>query len=225
MDFLIIAAYLALLCLIIWLFLIRPRKPFADKISLLLVFVGVYTFAFGILAQTQILEQLATLAADMTSPNLWRFVRGNLSFLSMLSGAVYVAAEPIKTPYSAAYFLEIIILIFFVLLSLIYALVHIFIIAPLSYIFYLIVSVPVNAITTSTSDISFSIGAKNISIKNIVSANAVSTKNLLIAFQTIGLTLSIKVIALFRENKKKNTGSAANKALAAEQELKSPFYG
>ena len=198
MKFLIVVLFVALLTANIWVFLIKPRKPWPEKIALVLQIVGVYTFAFGILAQTKIFEKFGTLAQNMTSPNLLEFMAGNFHFLAIFFSTLAVALEPTKVAYGPLYFLGMIVLLVFAVLGFVYAAIHILVIMPLSYIAYLLASVPFNAVVTSASDIAISVGDDTVSIKAVVSSNSVSVKNFLIAIPALATALAGKIFFVLR---------------------------
>ena len=61
-----------------------------------------------------------------------------------------------------------------------------------------LVSVPVSAIMTSATDVTFKIGADTISVKDIVSSHTVAIKNHSIAFPSIALKVTLDLIASYR---------------------------
>ena len=84
MKILVVAVFIGLLALNVWLFLIRPNKPLTERVSLVFQLVGVYTLGLGILAQTDIFIEIGGLGEEMTSANLFNFVAGNLRFLGIM---------------------------------------------------------------------------------------------------------------------------------------------
>lgn len=184
-----------------WLFIIRPRKPLRDKLSFYFQIVAAYTFAFGLLAQTRLLASFGSLARDMTSPNLFEFFSGNFAFLGLVFSGLSLAFEPIKEAYGPLYLLEMIVLLILGPLSFVYAVFHLLVIAPFTYIGYLLVDVPLHAITTSAKDILFSIGDQSVSLKTVVSENIVSLRNFTVAVPAMSIALLSKMIDLLRHRK------------------------
>src|SRR5215471_18420091 len=78
--------FCALLAVNIWVFLIRPVRPWSARFGTLLQILGLYTFAFGIITQTEIVPR--AIADDMTSPDLFVFLAGNLRALSTFMAAL-----------------------------------------------------------------------------------------------------------------------------------------
>ena len=150
----VVLVFLGLLTLNGWIFLVWGKGPSLAKVELVLGVLAFYTFAFGLLMQTKILEDFGHLAEDMTSPNLFVFIIGNLDFLILLFAMLTVAIEPRKTDYRFLYpLLTMPLLLIGVIGIFIYAALHIVIILPIAYIGYVIVSVPIRNIQTSASDI------------------------------------------------------------------------
>ena len=200
MKILIVVLYILFLAGNLWIFLIRPPRPWQEKLGLLLQIVGLYSIAFGFLAQTQILETFKWLAEDMTSPNLFQFLRGNFVFLSALFSAVGVAMEPVKEAYGVLYLFEMAALILLWILAFIYSVFHLLVIVPLTYFGYVIVSVPIDAIVRSTIDAAISVGEQTIKIKEVVTNNSVSLKNFLIGIPSALLAVLLKVTILFKRS-------------------------
>lgn len=201
MKALIVIIFLALLLVDIWLFFIRSRQPFREKLSFLFQVVATYTFAFGLLAQTRLLESFGALAQDMTSPDLFEFLRGNFAFLGLIFSALATALEPIKEAYGPLYILEMFVLLIVGLLSFVYSVFHILVIVPFTYLGYLLADVPVNAIVTSASDMEFAMGNQAISIKSVVAENIVSLRNFTIAIPAMSLALMSKMVDLVYQSK------------------------
>jgi hypothetical protein len=204
----IIIVFVGVLLVDSWVFFIRPRKPLREKLSFLFQVVATYTFAFGLLAQTKLLATFGTLAQDMTSPNLFEFLRGNFAFLALLFSGLATALEPIKEAYGPLYILEMFVLLIGGLLTLVYAVFHLLVIVPFTYLAYMLVAVPINAIVTSASDMAFAIGGQTISIKSVVTENVVSFRNFTIAVPAMSLALTSKMVDLIRQGKgNKNDGA------------------
>jgi hypothetical protein len=192
--------YFLLLILNIWFFLIRPKESLIDRITVLLQIIGVYTFTFGLLAQTGILRELEVIAKDMTSPDLFRFVRGNFIALSLMFRAESAALSPDKVNIPLSYSLEFFALILMSTFTVLLTIFYMVVVLPLSYIAYVIVSVPVNAMMTSAHDFTFSMGGSAISIKEIVTQNTVAIKNFSVGVPSFFLTLTLKITQSYRKS-------------------------
>ncbi len=192
-----ISIFIGLLALNIWIFFVQGQGTWQIKAELLLEFIAFYTFVFGFLTQTGILKNsrdLENIVRDMTSPNLYEFTRGNFVFLAILFSSLAEMLEPRKTQFNPFYLLELPLLLVVGLLMFVYAAIHIVVIIPMLYIPYAIVSVPIRNIQTSADTIGISYGNEMMAIKNIVSSNVVSIRNLLIAVPAAVFSLMSKII-------------------------------
>ncbi|MEA1985279.1 MAG: hypothetical protein U9N13_06465 [Euryarchaeota archaeon] len=190
---LIISLFAGLLLLDIWIFLIRGHGSLQAKLELLLEILALYTFMFGFLAQTGILDHFEDLIRDMTSPNLYEFLRANLVFLTILFSTLAVALDPKKARYGPSYPLELLLLLVVGSLVFVYAVFHILVIVPIVYLPYVMVSIPLRNIQASEGDIVIQYGKGTVNIKDVVSSNEVSVRNLLIAVPAMVLALVVRV--------------------------------
>ena len=189
---LIISLFAGLLILGIWIFLIHGHGPLQAKVELLLEILAFYTFTFGFLTQTGILDHFEDLIRDMTSPNLYEFLRANLVFLTILFSTLAVALDPKKTRYGPSYPLELLLLLVVGSLVIVYTIFHIVVIVPMVYLPYAMVFVPLRNIQASAGDIVIQYGRRDVNIKDVVSSNEVSVRNLLIAVPAMVLALVVR---------------------------------
>jgi hypothetical protein len=117
----------------------------------------VYTIAFGFLSTTDILKDFGSITEDMTDPNVFKFTLGNFVFLAIVFSAVATALSPRKTSFNWFYPFEMIIIIVLAMIAFAYAIFHVLVVIPISYIAYAMVSVPIRAIQTSADDEGISI--------------------------------------------------------------------
>jgi hypothetical protein len=196
MKILVPTVFVGLLGLNAWLFLIRPKKPWTERISFVFQLVGIYTLALGVLAQTDIFKGIGGIGSEMTSPNLLEFAAGNLAFLGIILVIFSYALS------SKPGFLEsVMLLLFYTPTLLAYAVFHLMIIMPLAYIPYVIASVPIDAILQSTTDFTLSRGGSSFQMKAFVAENAVSLKSFLVAVPALVLAVSSKMLTLYKRNK------------------------
>jgi hypothetical protein len=66
----------------IWLILFRPDAPWDKKISFLLGMIGIYTFAFGVVSGSGVLDWNPRLGRDLTGPHPTLLLAGIASVLS-----------------------------------------------------------------------------------------------------------------------------------------------
>jgi hypothetical protein len=148
---LFVVLFCAILVFDVWFFLIRPTQPLRERAGTLLQVLGVYSFAFGVLAKTGVLEGLA-MEEDMTSPNLFEFLRGNFYAMGMLTHTLAIMLEPGRTSFSALAPLEPFAVLVFSLLGLVYTFFHLLVVMPLSYVAYVVADLPVQAVINSAVD-------------------------------------------------------------------------
>ena len=164
----------------LWLILVRPDAPWDKKLSFLLGMIGIYTFAFGVVSGIGILDWDPGLGRALTGPHPTLLLAGIAEVLSVLLLAVALAFEPKKTAESfdrrgglilpilqtPVIFLALVILIPFTA-------VYVFLVAPLAWIAYTIVSAPLDSLLTSASDTKITVrspetGDRTLSIKQLV---------------------------------------------------------
>jgi len=104
-----------------------------------------------------------------------------------------VALDSKKTRYGPSYPLELLLLIVVGSLVIVYAIFHIVVIVPIVYLPYAMVSVPLRNIQASAGDIVIQYGRRDVNIKDAVSSNEVSVRNLIIAVPAMVLALVSRV--------------------------------
>ena len=132
-----------------WFFFVKGEGSWEDRIKQPLEILTVYTIAFGFLSTTDILKDFGSITEDMTDPNVFKFTLGNFVFLAIVFSAVATALSPRKTSFNWFYPFEMIIIIVLAMIAFAYAIFHVLVVIPISYIAYAMVSVPIRAIQTS----------------------------------------------------------------------------
>lgn len=186
-----------LLAFNIWLFLIWPRRAFSEKAATVLQIVAVYTFGIGVLAQIGVLPALDSLAPDLTSPDLLRFLRGNTQVAAIGFQGLAVALEPSKTAFGATVALESLFLLLLTPVALLGFVVYVIFVMPWAYLAYVFISIPVDAVLTSGVDHCLKISSPNAEdniycFKEAVQANTVGFKNFLIALPAMAIAFGLK---------------------------------
>lgn len=203
------AGWSALAAFDAWLLLIRPDAGWDAKIAFVLGIIGVYTFAFGVLSASGVLDQMPDLGRDLTSPNPTIFLAGNLTALALLQAAFAVGARSARTRESLErrggtilYLLEtpIIIVGFFIIAA--FVIVYLVVIAPLAWIAYVVASAPLDSILGSASDMVLSTTYPDsgeevtITVKTLVSEHLVTFRNLLVAIPSLVTSLILRAPGL-----------------------------
>jgi hypothetical protein len=196
--------FLAVLFLDIWLFFIRPRKPWSDRLTPLLLLVAIYAFVLGALAHAKIIPDSQVLEG-MTSAELSSFLRSNVLFLVDLFSAWAAMLEAVRASSGTVYSLQAAVVLLFGLLGIVCALLHVLVIMPLAYIAYLAAAVPVDAVGGSSADVTIRIGGQSVALKALVAANAVAIKSFAVAASAASLAAAIKILTLCRQGRRAAT--------------------
>ncbi|MEJ2180987.1 MAG: hypothetical protein P8Y28_11260, partial [Gammaproteobacteria bacterium] len=129
-----------LLAFNIWMFLIWPKRALSHKLAVVLQIVAVYTFGLGVLTQIGVLPALESLAHDLTSPELDRFLSGNATIAAIGFQGLAVALEPTKTAFGATVALESLFLLLLTPVAFIGFVAYAIFIMPWAYIAYVFIS-------------------------------------------------------------------------------------
>lgn len=175
-----------------------------NRIGFILQIIGFYGIGMGFIQKSDLLKNFISINEDMTSPNLFRFIRGNAYFLALLLN-IFVVALGVKRSTKSSQSLGCLGEIFFLCLSpfiFIYVLFHFVVIIPFAYIGYLIASALVESITGSGEDVIWKITLnenqeKKMSIREIIASNPAATKSFLIGIPAAVLAIIVKGIGIF----------------------------
>ena len=158
----IIAIYLGLLAIDVFFLMVEPDASWDVKIGLLLGILGVYTFSFGLLAETEVFDWFPFLNQELTSPNLFEFAAANMravgSVFVALGNATRTAGElravrlldRAQNPVLAwlavglivpELIVSLLILILRSLVTVVFVAFYLFVVAPTAYTAYLVVSI------------------------------------------------------------------------------------
>jgi hypothetical protein len=174
--------FLGALALDLWILLSVAQAAWYVKVEVISAILGFYAFVFGFLTATGVLKQLTDMTEEMSSPNLFRFLRGNFFFLSIVFATLGIALNPQKSRLGCwANLLSGMVLIPALPAVMMYALFHVVVIVPLAYVPYLIASAFIMSIETCVDDVEFTYGPQRIRIKELVSANVVPLRNFIVA--------------------------------------------
>jgi hypothetical protein len=197
------AAWTLLAAFDLWLILVVPDAAWDKKVSFLLGIVGIYTFAFGVVSGSGILDWNPPLGRYLTGPHPILLLGGIATVLGVLSSAAALAIDPKKTGDSfdrrGGLILPVLQtpVIFLVMLVFIpFAAAYVFLVAPLAWIAYTIVSAPLDSIVTSASDTMITLEDKTISIKGLVDEHLVTLRNALVAVPALVTSLILGATSL-----------------------------
>jgi hypothetical protein len=189
------AGWSALAAFDLWLLLLRPDAAWDTRIAFVLGLVGVYTFAFGLLSATDLLKRLQ-IGPSLTSPNPVIFLAGNFAAMSLLYSTLSIALAPQRTGDSldrrGGMLLEVArtpLLIAGCLLAVAFSIVYLVLIAPLAWLAYVAVSVPLDSVLTSGRDMELTMTSAGedatVRIKELFQEHLVTFRNLLVAVPSL----------------------------------------
>lgn len=179
----------------VWFFFVKGEGSWGDRIKQPLEILTVYTIAFGFLSTTDILKDFGHITEDMTDPNMRQFIAGNFLFLTVVFSVLSIALSSRKTHYSWFYLFETPFLIVLAGIAFAYAIFHVLVVIPISYLAYAMVSVPIRAIQTSVDDMAISCGEQTITAKGIFSSeNEVAMRNFMIGISVVVLQIVIPLL-------------------------------
>lgn len=201
--------FFAVLLLDVWLLFIRPRRPWTDRLSPVLLLVALYALALGALALARLVPETQTLEG-MTSAELSTFLRSNFLLLLDLFSAWAAMIDAVKTSSGTFYSWQMAVGLLFGLLSFVCAVLHLLVIMPLAYVAYLAASVPVEAIRGASAEVTVRLGGQSVALKTLVAAHTVAAKSLLVAASAASLAAAIKLLALCRRGPHAATPSAGS---------------
>jgi hypothetical protein len=200
----VIAVYLALLALDIWIYFAVPSVPWLSRVGFVLQVIGVAGLATGFLAATEISKRLSSLLEDLTSPNLREFIAGNFALSAIVLfvlGALFRGILQARRwytgiPLALIYFIS---LPFVVLLGLAYYV----LVVPPAYLAYLLVSAPLNTIKDSDRKITISRGKdsrgeeQTIDVRAIVVEHTVPLRGFLVGLASTLFAVLAKALETF----------------------------
>jgi len=198
----VIAVYVALLALDIWIYFLVPSIPWLSRVGFVFQVVGVAGLATGFLAATEISKRLSSLLEDLTAPNLRQFVAGNLalsaivmSVLSCLfSGILFSRRWYTALPLALVYFISV---PFVFVLGLAYYV----LVVPPAYIAYSMVSAPLNTIKDSNREITITRGEgegqEKIDVRAIIVEHTVALRGFLVGLASTLFAVATKAIENF----------------------------
>lgn len=189
--------FAGLLAANIWYFFVRPARPWSARLGLVLQIIAIYTLVFGVVSKMDLLPK--ELVEEMTSPDLFVFLRGNFTGLTILFQTMTMGLDPAKTAGGASQLLELLFLLALSPLVVLITAFHLFVIIPLTYVAYVVASVPIGAVEKAATGMGLSFDGVQVSIRDLVTNNAVAIKNLAIAFSSQALRVTLDIAAAHRK--------------------------
>ena len=195
-SILILIAYLGLFAFVLWFIAIRPRLPLKDKIGGLFQLLAAYTFIMGLLSASGVFAVFSGLQQNLTSSDPLLFLAGNFYMFTGLFSAMEIALDPNTMTLIALPFLLV-----QMLLLMMYAIIHFFVIVPLAYFAYLITSIPVDAILNASIDVKIAVGEEKVRIKALVEQNEAAIRHFAVGVPAFAISLLLKIWPLLRRER------------------------
>ncbi|HXF83900.1 MAG TPA: hypothetical protein VNK49_00785 [Anaerolineales bacterium] len=179
------------------------RGTWSARIGTILQILAFYGIGLGFVTRSEILRDFGTVAEDMTSPDLFKFISGNLIFLSLLFGISSVGLNPRRSKSASLPLgcLGGLLLLFSAPLLFAYSIFHLLIIVPIAYLGYLVTSAVVDSIQHSSEDLKWSIksanSTKQVTAKEIIAIDPIAVKSFLLGIPSAVLALVTRVVGLF----------------------------
>jgi len=166
------------------------------RVSFVLDIIGFYGIGLGFVSHSEAFGEVKFIFKEMTSPNLFSFIGGNLKFLGVVFLVSSLGVRPGKTMPSVVTSLGGCLFIFLVPLTLLYSIFHILVIMPITYASYVLASALVESVQYSDRDeiaeVTDGATRSKFSIRQIVANNPVEAKGFLIGLPAAILSLVIQ---------------------------------
>ena len=176
--------------------------PWSSRLGFALQILAVYGIGIGFVQKSDALKGLPALE-EMTSPNLLKFVRGNMSFLSMLNWLAWVGLGPRARDASQGLgALGVVLVLCAYPVLFLYCVLHVLLIMPLAYLGYLFTSAIVESVAGSADDARWTESAQGevvaeIRLQSVIADNRAAMKSFLIGIPATILGIILKGFEIF----------------------------
>jgi hypothetical protein len=184
-----------------WALLARAHGAWEARAALVFQLLAVYGIGLGLLSKSGMLS-VHDFDDEMTSPNLYRFLAGNLTFIGVFAVILGTALRARDATAGAATQLlrRVLLLAAWPVLAL-YAAFHMLVLVPVVYLPYALVSALVEAIRPGAEGTQLEARegdqVRTGTLGTLVNTNLPATKSFLIGFPAVALGLSTRLITLF----------------------------
>lgn len=174
-----------------------------ERLSAFLAIIGMYGLAIAFISRSKGFKAMRNVMEDLTSSNIFRYMRGNCLFLSFLSFLIGDALSPGKVPgYPLWHFPIAVPLLFLVfLLFFPYAAFHLLVIAALAYIPMVLVSVFVDEFVYAGTEAVLKFRSESeyetVWISGMVRGNPAAVKGLLLGIPALSISFLSAIISPF----------------------------
>jgi len=172
-----------------------------ELISFILQILTFYGLGMTFLSRMEVLREAKFKLDDITSANLFIFIGGNFRLISMFLHIASLGIQSQKTRISPLGETGGCLLTLVTPVILLYALFHILVVMPVTYVFYLLASAIVESVRISSKDAIVSTVNQStnveLSLREIVSRDPVTAKSVIVGVPAALITLILKLINLF----------------------------
>ncbi len=187
------------------LLLVRlPNIRWDTRLGIPLQIIGFYGLGLGVVARSTSLKEVIDFPAEMTSPNLMKFIAGNMTFLSLpvFTASIAMSSSRKKGGSIALGCLgSILWLVISIFIMFVYVPFHLAVVMPMAYPGYVMVSALFESLQYSAIDKEFQDSQGHVSkrfrLRELIVSDPVAAKNFMIGIPALMLVLGIKMLALF----------------------------
>ena len=173
------------------------------RVGIPLQIIAFYGIGLGLMSRSTIVKDVVDFPAEMTSHNLFLFIAGNLTFLSLPVSVARIAISPLRSKGESPALgcLGSILWIVVTLLIVCYVPFHLGVVMPITYLGYVFVSALFERIRYSAIDVEF-VGTsveqeKRFRLRELIVSDPFAAKNFMIGIPAAILALALRVLAVF----------------------------
>ena len=174
------------------------------RVGIPLQIIGFYGVGLVVVARSASLKEVFEFPDEMTSPNLMKFIAGNLSFLSLPVFAAQIAISSSRRKGESAALGclgNILWIAISILIMILYVPFHVLVVMPITYLGYVMASVLFERLKYSAIDQEFEARSgqtsKHFRLRELLVSDPVAAKSFIIGIPSLTLALVVKVLALF----------------------------
>jgi hypothetical protein len=152
-----------------------------EQLSAVLAVISLYGLALGFFSGSAALVDFRDMLEELTCPNILRYFRGNFIFLAFIMALVSTGFSQRKAQgYPAILWIvkDLLYMALFPIL-LVYTVLHLLVVATLSYIPIVMASAIVAGFVHPNKDVEVSVGTKKVMVSSIVKKDQLATKGFL----------------------------------------------
>jgi len=170
-----------------------------ERLSAVMALISLYGLALGFFSGSSALADFRDMLEELTCHNILRYFRGNFIFLAFIMALASAGFSQKQSRGYSIILLIIKILIYLPLFPLLltYVILHLFVVATLSYIPIVMASAIVAGSVNTAEDIEVSVGNKKVIVSNIVKKDQLATKGFLVGIPALLFSILSALSTLF----------------------------